>query len=282
MYTATELDEYLAEIRTQVCANCVERPAGGPPCKPLGKMCGVEQHLPELIDAIHAAHSGSIVPYFESKQRQVCDHCSFRHSSCCPCPMDYLLVLVVEAVEAVDARHARRQKGRLRLGGLGPSRGAELSEIRQLYEEAVGAWTGCDWPTNFGNSKLDLNGWSAAEARHKAAACKDTLEALDWQAAADWLARIEQIAERAEEHAAQAVRAATAGAWLEALEQARLAWASEYATGRLMWQGFPMTWQRLFLAVEAAVPLHHNAAVADRAVAFTALTTPVAEKDGSP
>jgi len=53
MLITTELNEYLEEIRSQVCANCVEKPAAGPPCGPLGKMCGVEQHLPELIDAIH-------------------------------------------------------------------------------------------------------------------------------------------------------------------------------------------------------------------------------------
>src|SRR5271166_2362581 len=114
MLSTAEQAEYLAEIRTQICANCVERPAGGPPCEPQGKMCGVEQHLPELIEAIHSAFSGSIGPYFESKQRQVCDHCSFQHSRFCPCPMDYLLVLVVEAVEAVDARHERIQLGQQR------------------------------------------------------------------------------------------------------------------------------------------------------------------------
>jgi hypothetical protein len=27
------------------------------------------------------------------------------HSSICPCPMDYLAVLLVQAVENVDARH---------------------------------------------------------------------------------------------------------------------------------------------------------------------------------
>jgi hypothetical protein len=269
MYTAAELDEYLAEIRTQVCANCVEQPAGGPPCEPLGKMCGVEQHLPELIDAVHGAFSGSIVPYFESKQRQVCDHCSFRQSRSCPCPMDYLLVLVVEAVEAVDARHERRHKGRLRLAGLGGADGADIREIHRLYDEAAGTWTGCDWSTTFGKSALDLNGWTAADARKKASTSKAAVDAENFEAAAEWLERIERLAEGAEGHAARAVRAASSGAWREAIEEAHLAWASEFATGRLIWRGFPMTWQRLHLAVSAAASLHPNATEADQATVFS-------------
>jgi hypothetical protein len=259
MLTTAELDEYLSEIRNQVCANCVERPSDGPPCEPLGKMCGVELHLPELIESVHSAFSRSIGPYFETKQRQVCDHCSFQHSKFCPCPMDYLLVLVVEAIETVDARHERRAKGRQRLAGMHPARSANLDEIRQLYEHAAGAWTGCDWATTYGKQKLDLNGWTAAEARKKAGTCSNTAAVADWQGAAEWLAKIEQQAEQAEEQASRAVRAVSAGLWMEALDEARQAWASEFATGRMIWRGFPMTWQRLFLAIEAAVPDYPNA-----------------------
>src|SRR5262249_47776782 len=53
MLTKRELAEYLNEIRREVCSRCVERPPGGPPCAPLGKQCGIEMHLPELIDAVH-------------------------------------------------------------------------------------------------------------------------------------------------------------------------------------------------------------------------------------
>src|SRR5579864_1573422 len=216
MSNSVELDEYMAEIRKQVCANCVERPPGGPPCEPLGKFCGVERNLPQLIDAIHAVHSLSIGPYWESTQQQVCDNCLFRQSQICPCPMDYLLVLLVEAVEAVDARHERCEKGRFRRGGAGDGDRAAVAKIRCLYEEAAGTWKGCDWPTRFSKSHLDLNGWTAARARKKGAACKGAL-AAEWNAAADWLAQVEKRAARAEEHAGQAVQAAAAGAWLEAL-----------------------------------------------------------------
>jgi hypothetical protein len=104
MVAECELAEYLDEIRREVCSRCVERPPGGPPCAPLGKECGVELHLRELIDTIHEVHSDSIVPYLLNNRHKVCEHCANLHASSCPCPMDYLAVLLVQAVEAVDRR----------------------------------------------------------------------------------------------------------------------------------------------------------------------------------
>jgi hypothetical protein len=106
MLTGTELTEYLDEIRGQVCSRCVERPPEGPPCAPLGKTCGIEQHLPELIEAIHQRRSDLIEPYLQNHRDTICTHCAFHDTSICPCPMDYLAVLLVEAVEAVDERRA--------------------------------------------------------------------------------------------------------------------------------------------------------------------------------
>jgi len=106
MVTTAELTEYLDEIRLQVFTRCVDRPPGGPPCAPLGKQCGIELHLPELIEAIHGVNSTSIMPYLDNNRHQICEHCPQQHSSDCPCPMDYLAVLLVQAVETVDARRA--------------------------------------------------------------------------------------------------------------------------------------------------------------------------------
>jgi hypothetical protein len=106
MVAEAPLNEYLDEIRKQVCSICVERPVGGPPCAPLGKQCGIEMHLPKLIDAIHKVKSDSIQPYLETNRGAICTKCSALHSSICPCPMDYLSVLLVHAVETVDQRHA--------------------------------------------------------------------------------------------------------------------------------------------------------------------------------
>ena len=104
MVAEAELADYLDEIRREVCSRCVERPPGGPPCAPLGKECGIEMHLPELIDAIHEVRSDSIVPYVLNNRHKICEHCTLLHSTVCPCPMDYLAVLLVQAVESVDRR----------------------------------------------------------------------------------------------------------------------------------------------------------------------------------
>ncbi len=107
MYAAADLQEYLDEVREQVCRHCTERPPGGPPCAPLGKMCGIETHLSTFVDAIHAVDSPSILPYLNSMHERVCPQCPQRGGDGCPCPSEYLLVLTVQAIETVDQRHRR-------------------------------------------------------------------------------------------------------------------------------------------------------------------------------
>lgn len=104
MYTQTELGEYMAEIRERVCSHCIERPPGGPPCLPHGKICGIELHLQGVIDVCHAAKSDVMDPYIEQLHRDVCSNCSECMTDHCPCPLDYLLLLAAEAVDAVDQR----------------------------------------------------------------------------------------------------------------------------------------------------------------------------------
>ena len=120
MFALAQLAEYRTEIRKRVCSRCVERPPAGPPCAPLGKRCGLELHLPMFLDAIHEVDSPLIEPYLEAIRQRVCSQCSMLGSDGCPCPMDYLLVLTVDAVEAVDARRARalmRVRAPSRCGG---------------------------------------------------------------------------------------------------------------------------------------------------------------------
>jgi len=105
MYTAARLQEYLDEIRRRVCARCIERPPGGPPCLPLGKKCGIELHLAEYVKAVHAARSNVIDPYLDNIHGDVCAHCDQKGCTGCPCPMEYLVGLLVQAVETVDERH---------------------------------------------------------------------------------------------------------------------------------------------------------------------------------
>ncbi len=104
MYTPEQAKEYQDEIREQVCSRCIERPAGGPPCAPLGKMCGLELHLTRFLKAVHEVESPFIAPYLEHNRCEICADCENKGRSDCPCPMDYLSVLAVQAIETVDQR----------------------------------------------------------------------------------------------------------------------------------------------------------------------------------
>jgi hypothetical protein len=237
MLATAELGEYLDEIRQHVCSRCVERPPGGPPCAPLGKMCGVEMHLPELIESVRSVHSPLLAPYIEHDREVICARCAYLERSICPCPMDYLGGLVVEAVEEVDRR--RRE------------RAAHLEKVARAYAEATECWAGCDWPTAFGKSVLDLNGLAPEEAEAMAVALAGTREAEDWCDAALWLSQVADAAVQAEIEAAAAVGAARGGKWREALKHAERAWAIEEATGRTPWYGRPPVWLPLARAVRA-------------------------------
>ncbi len=107
MYTEAGTQEYLDEIREQVYSRCGERPPGGPPCAPLGKKCAIEMHLPLYLEAIHEVDSFLIEPYLDNIRRHVCTQCAKRGCDGCPCPLDYLLVLLVQAVETVDQRRSK-------------------------------------------------------------------------------------------------------------------------------------------------------------------------------
>jgi len=253
MVTQAEGAEYLEEIRQNVCSRCVERPKGGPPCEPLGKMCGVELHLPELVDSIHEVHSNRIQRYLNHNRQEICGKCAFLHSSFCPCPMDYLAVLVVQAVETVDER--RDQRAEQALEKRDSYEDVDVDEIRRVYQEATGTWTGCDWPTVTGKTGLNLQGWTAAEAR----AMAHETEAEDWLQACLWLAQTEHHAQLAEKSAAEAMQAASEGRWRDALTSAEWAWSLEFSTGRPLRHRPPQVWQRLREVIEAAYLAHEFA-----------------------
>jgi hypothetical protein len=257
MIAQSELQEYVDEIRRDVCSRCVERPEGGPPCVPLGKPCGIELHLPQLVDSVRQVHSDLIAPYLECNRGHICSTCAYLESDHCPCPMDSLAVLLIEAVEAVDRRRAHRERGRQLTAALPGSDRPDMAAITHAFEQAVATWTGCDWPTVFGRSELNLQDWTAAEAETKAVETAGLEMGNDWQAAAEWLTEVEQRAEKAEAEAALAVTAANAGAWLEAVKHARRAWSLEFNTGRPL-RHHPPTWQPLYEVIEttARMRLH--------------------------
>jgi hypothetical protein len=247
--TAT-LEEYLVEIREQVCSRCIEKPPGGPPCGPLGKDCGVELHLPQLIDAIHQVQSPLLEPYLQHNRSEICEKCAFLHSSICPCPMDYLAALIVQAVETVDRRPQENSLAAPEWAEA--NQPVDIEGIRRAYYQAVGTWKGCDWPTYFGKTGLNLKGWTAMQAAAMAWETLDPDAVADWKGAAQWLVQVENLARQAEARATEALQAALAGHWEEALHKAESAWALEFSTGRPLRLGFPLTWQPLRQLIETA------------------------------
>ncbi len=109
-------------------------------------------------------------------------------------------------------------------------------EIRPLFLKTIGKWTGCDWPTRFGKSALNLEGLKPPQAILMAKATAG-VEAADWKAAAAWLVKVERDAREAEDEAGRALDLATLGQWSESLEHARKACAieSRYHSD-LIWQ----------------------------------------------
>ncbi len=255
MIAEADLQEYLDEIREEVCSRCVEQPLGGPPCTPLGKICGVELHLPALVAAVREVHSDGMGPYLENTRTKVCENCAFLHHDCCPCPMDSLAVLVVQAIEAVDARRERHRRALALIENLPPADEPGIDAILRAYEAGAWTWTGCDWPTTFGPAALDLNDVRTSEAQLLSVEAADSDEGEAWAKAANWLYEVETRARQAECEAALAVAAANAGAWDEAVGHARKAWELEFYTGRPLRRRRP-AWQPLYWAVKTAAREH--------------------------
>jgi hypothetical protein len=111
-----------------------------------------------------------------------------------------------------------------------------IKEIEDRHRQASGKWTGCDWPTRFGITGVNLNGLWASQALLLARATSGR-ERSDWYAAADWLTRIEQDAREAEQEAGRAVALSRSGKLQDALARAKIACiveAKHHAS--LVWQ----------------------------------------------
>ena len=101
-----EYDEFLEALRQDVCSRCIVRGPNCPPCAPHGKGCGIERHIPQLVEICRTTNSVLIDPYIQKLHDQICIDCEFRDKPECPCPLDYLLQLAVETVERVQRRRA--------------------------------------------------------------------------------------------------------------------------------------------------------------------------------
>lgn len=112
MESKNEYDDYRAELREAVCSRCIERQPDGPPCAPQGKACGIEQYVPELVEICRNTDSVQMEPYMQQLHDEICKNCAYRDGPTCPCPLDYLLPLAVEAIERVQQCKAGRPPAR--------------------------------------------------------------------------------------------------------------------------------------------------------------------------
>lgn len=118
-----------------------------------------------------------------------------------------------------------------------------LDRVLEAFRDAKGRWKGCDWSTEFGPRRINLQGLTPLQARTAANATFGE-EARLWRDAAGWLARVERSAEQAESRAKTAVELALQGQLLQALTYAREACDIERE-----FHPEPI-WQRLFDAIE--------------------------------
>jgi hypothetical protein len=110
MDTQDDLEEYQRALRDSVCSRCIEKLPQAPPCGPRGKGCGIERHLTALVGICHEVESRLMDPYIEKLHNEICMNCEYKDRPGCPCPLDYLLQLAVEAIEKVDRRRAAAGK----------------------------------------------------------------------------------------------------------------------------------------------------------------------------
>ena len=60
-------------------------------------------------------------PYIERFHSDVCSHCANKTTSQCPCPLDYLLLLAIQAIDDVDQRRAERGESPIPVSQAAPS-----------------------------------------------------------------------------------------------------------------------------------------------------------------
>lgn len=130
-----------------------------------------------------------------------------------------------------------------------------LEAVERAFYRASGTWTGCDWPTTFGDTGLDLDGLTSHQALLMARATAGS-EAADWREAVHWLRTIEADAEAAEEAARWAVEAAARGELATACRDAQAACELEARYhSRPVWRDLR---ERLDEALADARPYHAN------------------------
>ena len=128
---------------------------------------------------------------------------------------------------------------------------SNVDEISRVFLQTAGRWKGCDWPTQFGKTRLNLEGLKSAQATLMAKATAG-LEAADWRRGANWLAQVEEDVKKAEAEGELAADLAACGQLRQSLAHAQQACAIES-----QYHSQP-GWQRLCDAIKAAWVASHR------------------------
>ena len=126
MVSHERFDEYVKELRKEVCGRCDQTAPSGPPCTPLGWPFEIEIYLPESVALAHSPEPRPMYVQLAEFQEFVCESCarggqlshcpiSFLSPNCPRCPLTSstgcrcapyrLLPLAIKVIRAVDARH---------------------------------------------------------------------------------------------------------------------------------------------------------------------------------
>lgn len=94
-----------AALRDTVCAVCLDRKDDGSCGLSGGRTCGLEAHLPRILEVVETVHSSRMDEYVEAIRQRVCVVCEQDAQGVCrlgndgACALDAYLPLVVQAIE---------------------------------------------------------------------------------------------------------------------------------------------------------------------------------------
>ena len=109
--------EYWRALQSCVCSVCLDRRDDGGCALPGGRVCGLNRHLPLLIDVVHSVDSMRMDDYLGAVERGICTRCpeqdaagrcDYRDKALCA--LYTYLPLVLDAVDMVDEDRRRREK----------------------------------------------------------------------------------------------------------------------------------------------------------------------------
>ncbi len=102
--------QYIDNIRSNVCKLCSKSDENGKCTAAPGTECVLELYLPQVTNALEAAHGGSVDDYLVSLRTEVCSICNEKdESGYCHvsdsfgCPLETFFRTVADAAVRLDA-----------------------------------------------------------------------------------------------------------------------------------------------------------------------------------